>query len=115
MFLPTSSGRIGGSRSPRSKTMAAELDWLGPAIVEHRVDRCPDSTTVREHVVDQRDRHAFERKIQPGGLDHRLRVERLVTARMVMSSRWRFHAPSAPATVTSSSGPRPLCQSHPPV
>src|SRR5205823_11226379 len=57
-----------------------ELDPLGPAVVEESLDRGPDRPAGVEHVVDEYDGLPFEREIEGGRADHRLRVPRRVAA-----------------------------------
>ena len=71
-FLPTKSGRIGSSRWPRS-TSTASCTALRPAVVGERVERGPHRAPGEQHVVDEHDGGAVERRpgcsLRPAGHD----------------------------------------------
>src|SRR5919197_4523463 len=53
-----------------------ELDPVGPAVVEERLDRSPDRPAGVEDVVDEDDGLTLEREIERGRADDGLRMER---------------------------------------
>ena len=57
-----------------------ELHAIGAAVVEERLDRRPDRPAGVEDVVDEDDGTALERKIEAGGADQRLCVQRRLAA-----------------------------------
>ncbi len=57
-----------------------ELDPVGAAVGEERFDRRPNRAPGVEDVVDEDAGAAFERKVEPGGADERLRMEWRLTA-----------------------------------
>src|SRR5439155_27026519 len=48
----------------------------GTAVVEQRLDCCPDRSARVQDVVDEHDGLAFEREVEAGRADDRLRVAR---------------------------------------
>src|SRR5436190_20385137 len=72
-------------RTDRQLAVAAvdedgELDALGTAVVEERLDRGTDRPAGVEHVVDEDDGLALERKVERGRADDRLRMAGRVAA-----------------------------------
>jgi hypothetical protein len=57
-----------------------QLDALWPAVAEKRVDRRADRAAGVEDVVDEHDGHPFEREVEAGRADERLRVPRRLAA-----------------------------------
>src|SRR5881398_768943 len=53
-----------------------QLDALGPAVVEERVDRGADRAAGVEDVVDEDAGHPLEREVEAGRADERLRMPR---------------------------------------
>jgi hypothetical protein len=71
-------------RADRELAVAAvgehrQLDALGPAVVEKRVDRGADRTAGVEDVVDEDARHSLEREVEAGRADERLRMARCLS------------------------------------
>ena len=72
-------------RADRQLAVAAvgehgQLDALGPAVVEERVDRRADRPAGVEDVVDEDARHSLEREVERRRADERLRVPRRLAA-----------------------------------
>ena len=57
-----------------------QLDALGPAIVEERLDPCADRPAGVEHVIDEHDGLAFEQEVERRRADDRLGMARRTTS-----------------------------------